>query len=108
MFPSDGSPHSPYVENFPCGSPPHSPGVKKSCGSPSWSICSRQRTRLELWVPQLIEVWCFTFNSSSSRCSIRQFNVCLFVSLITVTLKTKTDQDASAQGTEGTNRLRLC
>ena len=29
----------------------------------------------------------FTFNSSSSRCSIRQFNVCLFVSWITVILK---------------------
>ena len=49
----------------------------------------------------LIEFWCFTFNSSSSRCSIGQFNVCLLVSLITVTLKSKTDQDASAWETEG-------
>ena len=49
----------------------------------------------------MIEFCSFTLNSSSSRCSIRQFNVCLFVSLITVTLKTKTDQDASAWGTEG-------
>ena len=49
----------------------------------------------------LIEFWCFIFNSSSSRCSIGQFNVYLFVLLITVTLKTKTDQDASAWGTEG-------
>ena len=32
---------------------------------------------------------------------MRQFNVCLFVVLITVTLKTKTDQGASAWETEG-------
>ena len=32
-------------------------------------------------------IWCFTFNSFSLRSSVRQFNVCLFVSLITVTLK---------------------
>ena len=34
-----------------------------------------------------IEFWCFTFNSSLSRCSIGYFNVCLYVSLINVTLK---------------------
>ena len=49
----------------------------------------------------LMEFWCFTSNLSSSKCSIRQFNGCLLVPLITVTPKTKTDQDASAWGTEG-------
>ena len=49
----------------------------------------------------LIEFCCFSFNSSSSKCLIRQFNGWLFVSLITVKPKTKTDQDASAQETEG-------
>ena len=50
----------------------------------------------------MIELWYFAFNSSSSRCSIRQINVCLFASLITVTLKnSKTDQDASVWETEG-------
>ena len=48
----------------------------------------------------MIEVWCFTFSSSSSRCSFGQVNGCLFVLLITITLKTVTDQDASVQGTE--------
>ena len=43
----------------------------------------------------LIEFCHFAFTSSYSKCSFRQFNVCLFVSLITVTVTTKTDQDAS-------------
>ena len=49
----------------------------------------------------LIEFWSFTFTSSSSRCSIGEFNASLNVMLITVTLKTKMDQDASEWKTEG-------
>ena len=49
----------------------------------------------------LIEFCCFNFNSSSSRCLNGQFNCCLLVSSITVTPKTKTNQDASAWETEG-------
>ena len=49
----------------------------------------------------MIDSWCYIFNSSSSRCSIRQFNGCLFVPLVTVILKAKMDQDASAVETEG-------
>ena len=49
----------------------------------------------------MIEFWCFAFNCSSARCSIRQINVCLFVSLTMVRQKPKTGQDASVWGTEG-------
>ena len=49
----------------------------------------------------LIEFWFFTFNSSSSRSSNKLFNGCLFVSLISVTLEAKTNQDASTWATEG-------
>ena len=52
-------------------------------------------------VVNLVEFWCFPFNFSSSTSSFRQFNGCLFVSLITIVLKTKTDQDASEWGAEG-------
>ena len=45
-------------------------------------------------------IWCFTSNSSSPGFSIGKFDGCLLVSLINVTLKTKTDQDASAQEPE--------
>ena len=92
---------------------PYSNGVnpkpKPTLGKPnpnSQQVCFHQNDHLpdnthpkdSTQAMVLIEFLCFTFNSSSSRCSIGQFNVCLFVSLITVTLKTKTEQDASAQG----------
>ena len=55
----------------------------------------------QMRIVNLIEFWSFIFNNYYPRRSIRQFNCCLLVSLITVTLNTRTDQDASAQGTVG-------